>query len=61
MNFDVYFQYGVTEQESDFLKSFKTWKEANQYCLEQIEKEAWSKEDEKYEDYVKQYKIKENK
>lgn len=57
MKYNVYFQYGETEEERDFLKSFATLKEAKAYKKESVKQEGWDGDDPTYKSYAEQYKI----
>lgn len=57
MTYDVYFQYGETQNERDLLKNFDTQEEAEEYRQEQIEIEGWNSDDPTDQSYADQYKI----
>lgn len=57
MKFKVYFQYGETQEEKDFLDEFATLEQAQAYREEQIEKEGWAGDDPTYRSYAAQYII----
>jgi hypothetical protein len=57
MTFKVYFQYGETTEEKDFLDEFDTLKQAQEYRSEQIEKEGWDDDDATHQSYALQYVI----
>lgn len=57
MKFKVYFQYGETLEEKDFLEQFDTLEQAQQYRAEQIEKEGWDDDDPTQQSYAELYFI----
>lgn len=57
MAFKIYFQYGETREEKDFLEEFDTLEQAQAYRAKQIEKEGWDDDDPTHQSYAELYFI----